>query len=425
MGLLGLLLTTPALGQVQDDQSVTTQRSLDAVVDSVLARNPALQASRLSSRIYLERRREVSLPDPDLTFTYLPRPVFTARGSQRWNVRLEQTIPIPGKIRLEKQVATLDASAAGAASEALENRLVFETKRAYVRLHRIDRQIALARDFQDRLRLFEEAAESRYVVGLGRQQEILKAQLERTNLDAVIAALEADRRASEEELARLQDDTAQKVRPAGYVPAHPPSMTADDLLDAALAGRPEVAHLAALSDAKEAEFALARKAWLPDLGLHLAYVGIAPEAFPAHADGRDALMVGASIRLPLFGGNRHVGVAEARIEKAQLELERVALESEIRSDLQHLVSRMRREEEQMRLLEESLIPQAETTVAVALSDYTSGRAGFLDLLDAERTRFAFQNDLEATIERYSVAVADLERTIGKTVTEWTLREHED
>ncbi|HUF08743.1 MAG TPA: TolC family protein [Rhodothermales bacterium] len=395
--------------------------SLEEIVDSVRARNPGLLASRLAAEIHLQREREVSLPDPSVSFSYLPRPVFTARGSQKWILRGELDLPFPGKIRREKNVASTDATAASFAAAELENQLVFQAKRAYYRLYRIDRQLQLAREFQNRLKDFEEAATSLYEVGLGHQQEILKSQLERSNLDATIAALEADRRTAEKMLARLQnDDRPIRIEPEGMVELRdPPEVPSDVIADSAMARRPEVALLDALTRSKEAEIALAKRAWLPDLGLHVSYIGIAQEPIPVAADGRDALMVGATVRIPLFGGNINAGVAGAEIERLQLEFDRIAIETDVRTRVDDLTSRIERESEQMKLLSGSLIPQAQTTVEVALSDYTTGRAGFLDLLDAERTLFSFRDRVEETIERYAVAIAELERTVGASIAVFT------
>ena len=395
--------------------------SLEEIVDSVRARNPGLHASHLAAEIHLQREREVSLPDPSVSFSYLPRPVFTARGSQKWIVRGELDLPFPGKIRREKNVALTDAAAASSAAAELENQLVFEAKRTYYRLYRIDRQLQLAREFQDRLTNFEEAATALYEVGLGHQQEILKSQLERSNLDATIAALEADRRTAEKVLARLQnDDRPVRIEPTGMFELRdPPNVPSDAIADSAMIRRPAVALVDALTRSKEAEIALAKRAWLPDLGLHVSYIGVAPEPIPIAADGRDALMLGATVRIPLFGGNRNTGVAGAEIEKLQLELDRIAIETDVRTRVDDLTSRIERESEQMRLLSESLIPQSRTTVEVALSDYTTGRAGFLDLLDAERTLFSFRNKLEETIERYALAIAELERTVGASLSTFT------
>ncbi len=62
---------------------------------------------------------------------------------------------------------------------------------------------------------------------------------------------------------------------------------------------------------------------------------------------------------------------------------------------------------------------AQTTVEVAVSDYSTGQSGFLELLDAERTLFSFGNKLDETIGRYTAWVAELERTVGASTAEFT------
>jgi len=61
-----------------------------------------------------------------------------------------------------------------------------------------------------------------------------------------------------------------------------------------------------------------------------------------------------------------------------------------------------------------LILQAEIMLEATLSAYNTGRTGFIDLLDAERTLFGLRLDAVETAAAYWQTVAALERALGVT-----------
>ena len=383
--------------------------ALETVVDSLKARNASLRAYRELPRSIRERGNDITLSDPRVSFSYFPEPIYTARGPQQWSLRGEFDIPFPGKIGLRQDLHDLDATAEELAAEAIEDRLIFEASTAYFELQRIDFQIDLAHDFEQRLRTFEDAATTMYEVGTGSQQDILSAQLERRTLEASLMALRADRVSRIEHLAHLQNGIV--------IPAATPLESVDFVLDVtstqsmavnALERRPDVARIDTMMRSKETEIQLAGKDWLPDLGLHVAYYGIGVDPIPITSDGKDALAVGGTIRLPIFGGNRNRGADAARAEMSRLQFQRAEAEAQIQSRVGDLLSRFRRETEQVVLLEDSILPQARTTVDVALTAYTSGKTRFLELLDLERRLYGLQNRLAESIERQRSALAELE-----------------
>src|SRR5690606_36260878 len=88
-----------ALGNISED---TAERPsvdlpilrLDEILDAVRMENPSLRASYLEAEARQTGRRQVSsLPDPMVMGTYQPFPLLTARGAQRSQWRVEQTIP--------------------------------------------------------------------------------------------------------------------------------------------------------------------------------------------------------------------------------------------------------------------------------------------------------------------------------------------
>ena len=130
--------------------------------------------------------------------------------------------------------------------------------------------------------------------------------------------------------------------------------------------------------------------------------------------GRDALAVSLGIKVPLWRGKLNAQVDEAQIEARRAETQLEALALDIRTQLADLQQQRQRQQRQLTLLRDTLIPQAETALEATLNAYSTGRTDFLDLLDAERTLFQLQMESEATYARFLKTTAALERTLGVT-----------
>ncbi|MGA7307302.1 MAG: TolC family protein, partial [Rhodothermales bacterium] len=222
------------------------------------------------------------------------------------------------------------------------------------------------------------------------------------------------RRTAETVLARLQDrDQVARIEPILEMTLpEAPKRPIDSLVATALDRRPVVGAIDASSRAADYRIQLAGKQLLPDFGLSITYFGIGNESIPASADGKNALAVAASVRVPLYRKSKRAGIESARVKRRQLDWDRQAIEADLRTRITELVSRIDQEAAQVRLFETILIPKAQSTLDATSNEYATGRMGFLDLLDAERMLFTLRTSLEDSTERYLVAVSELERTIG-------------
>lgn len=397
--------TLPASGQAP------TTLSLGDLLAEVEAANPALRAARLDADALATRSAQVRLPDPTVGVTAFPYPLVTALGSQRTQWRVEQTVPWPGTITLRRAVADRAAEVAGYEADVLRADLGLDVTRAYVALWRVQEVAALIADFRDRLGAYAEAAAVRYEVGRGPQGAILKAQVERGRLEEQLLTLAAQRRTALETLARLTDWPGLRL---DSVTLAPPALPETDSALVALArrARPEFQALDAAREQAEAQTALARRAFYPDVGLSATYFDIAERDAPPTADGQDALAVGLMVKVPLWRGGLRAALDEARLREALVDACRDALDAELETQIADLVYTAQQDRASLDLYRDRLIPQGEATVASLLSAYTTGQSDFLALLDAERTLFALRTGAEEATARLLLTAAALERALG-------------
>lgn len=390
---------------------------LDDLLRGLRTASPALRAARLEAEADAEQTAQVSaLPDPTAGVVYQPYPVLTARGAQRTQWRVEQSIPFPGKRALRADAAALGAEVTQHEAETLAQDLALRIKEAYYDLYAAQAERRLVRDFRAQLADFEEAAATRYEVGDGSQQAILKAQIEHGRLGVRLSALNESITSARQALAGTLNRPASSLQGRAVVDTMATPRALGDGLQAALTQRPEAQARRARVQQAEEEVALARRAFYPDFSVSATYFDIAERDVPASATGRDALALGVGIKVPLWRGRLKANVREARLRQQQAEAQYEALEATLRTQLDDLSRRLRERREQLALLEQTLIPQAETTLEATLSAYSAGRTDFLDLLDAERTLFQLQTDRIATHVRYLKARAALARALGNALT---------
>lgn len=411
---LVVLFLRPAWGQSSSPPDTSTFLDLSALLAELATQNPSLQAARLEAEALDTQSRQVaSLPDPTFMLTYLPLPIVTARGEQRSQWRVEQGLPYPGKRKLRSDIATLTADISRSEAQVFEADLILRLKEAYYDLYRVQEQDQLIATFQTQLRDFEEAAATRYEVGGGPQQAILKAQLERNRLDIQREQLAAERRTALERLANLlnrADITSLAGR--AQVAVSSSSLATMEMLSLALKQRPEVQALHQAHERATRQLDLAQRDFWPDFSVNLTYFDIAKTDLLPTANGRDALAIGAGVKIPLWRDRLRAGREEAEVKQHEVATQIEAMETTIRTHLHDLNYQLERQQEQLALFRNILIPQAETTLEATLSAYTAGRTDFLDLLDAERTLFALRFDDTATFARHLQTIAALERALG-------------
>ena len=415
VSLLLLLLPIQARGQDPSDAPADTLLHLRDLLAEVRTHNPSLQASHLEAQALALRSGQVSeLPNPSVTIAYRPVPILTARGTIRSQWSIEQEIPYPGKLGLQGSIADLTAEIKRFATANLEEDLLLQVKHSYFELYRIQQQELRILAFKDRLQNFEDAAATRYEVGAGAQQAILKTQLEKNSLSRLQLELSIERRTATETLARLLNrpiSTESKVAVTVEAPSYV-EFDAISLLEVGLNHRPEVSALGTAAKRADEEIALARKQFKPDFRFGVTYFDVGRADVPSTATGRDALGINATIHIPLRRSRLRAQLEEARVRRSHVHARQEALTTSLATQVADLMHQLRKEARQLELFEEALIPQAETALQATLNSYTTGRTDFLDLLDSERTLFSLGMSYDNTLARYLQTTAALERALG-------------
>ena len=78
-----------------------------------------------------------------------------------------------------------------------------------------------------------------------------------------------------------------------------------------------------------------------------------------------------------------------------------------------MLAELDRDRTLLRLYQEDILPQARTAVQSSLSSYRVGALDFMALIDAQMAVNRFEGEYFDLLASYGVAVAQLEKTIGR------------
>lgn len=400
--------------------------ALRDLVAEVLQRNPDLARARREAMAAELRAPQVrALPDPMASVTPFLSSPETRVGPQELTVSLSQRLPWFGKLALREQAALFAAAAVQAEVEARALARITEARRLYYELAFLDAQENAVREDRSALEHYEEVARTRYASGVGLEQAVVKIQAEITKDDNRLLEIANRRAALVAALNALRDRPPETPFPPPSLPEDQelPELAYEPLEELALTARPEVARERARMAQAATGVELARKAYLPDFNVGLAYTAVgsredaAGRANPPEGDGDDILGVTAGINIPLWRKKLEAGVAEAaqRELAAQEGLRSVA--ADIHRDLGDLLQRIPQTREQLDLFRDVLTVQAEEALRSAEASYSAGALGALDLLDAERVLLEVRIATARTAADLAIALARLEGVLASPIGE--------
>ncbi|MBC7950494.1 MAG: TolC family protein [Rhodospirillaceae bacterium] len=412
--LLALGFSSPAWTQ-EHTHSGAVGASVDELVEIARSMNPEIQVMALEAEAAAAKVEGAgSLMDPKVTFlvedwrrdfpSYAPS--SSSSGTTK-TLRLSQELPFWGKRDLKREIAEAGARKASILKRAVENDLVAKVKVAYAEYHQAHLAIDLAKNLRGRMDTLSKLAGARYGQGLGRQQDVTRASVEKAMLDTEIARMEAEKRKARAKINRLlaRDLSAPLVEAPNPRPI-PPKEALDlaALTDRAQSANPELLAQEAIIDGADRSLALAEKSWYPDFE-----VGVGAVRREGRVDNYEAMV---SMNLPIQWGLRNSDIGEAKAMAAAARQRRKARENELGNDVQDAYFSFEAARSVEILLRENALPQAEIGFQTAAKSYELGRSEFLDVLTAEQQLWKTQIDQIKVAFDQQMRLAEMEKLIG-------------
>jgi outer membrane protein TolC len=382
------------------------------LVQEVDRSNPEIAASLHAWQAATNVPKQASaLPDTSITVQQFsvgsPRPFAGYSNSDFAYVGIgaSQDLPYPGKRSLRSQVAEREADSISAQSDGVRSQVIETLKLVYFQLAYLQQTFPILERNDQILSQIQQVAESRYRVGQGNQQDVLKAQLQYTKILQEIAMHHQQEAQLEAQLKQV----LSRAQGSPDIVTEALSQTALTHTDAELLDRvpdrnPDVRSRSEIVHRQESQVELSHKEFRPDFNVSYTYEHTADKF-------RDYYMASFGIRLP-NRGRQSAALAEATQNqeraKQQLQAEVQRVQSEV--EQQYVV--VRRSEDQLRIFTEGLLPQSEATFQAGMAAYQSNRQDFQTLLSSFQDVLNSNLEYQRELVEHESALARLERLTG-------------
>jgi outer membrane protein TolC len=366
-------------------------------------RRDEIQAARARARAGEARPAIVSaLADPMISPALDHLPFML--GGANVSLTVEQQIPLSGirRHRRAASLADLDRLRAETARTTLDVGL--QAANAFLMLQERRRTVVLVAEQTALARDVVRAANARYAGGTAPQSDVLRAEVEVAQLEALARSLESEVRAAEAML-----NTSIGLDADTPVPALAPVVLTRPVphwpqLKTALASRPELVAGRADIARAAAEVDVMRDMFRP-----MATVRTGPSY--TMTDGRGWMaMVGIS--LPIWRGKLRAGVAEAEAMRSMSEADLRAMTRMIEGEAAVAIHQVEAARVRRAALNDDVLPRARMAIGPALGSYASGQLPLISVVEALQALWSVQADLIAVDIELGLAWARLGRAAG-------------
>lgn len=406
-----ILFSAPAMAR-----SEGAVLNVNQIVEEAIRNNPEILAAQKRWEVFKEKTPQArSLPDPMFGFGIISLPTnfrFREEEMTMKEVSISQMFPFYGKRRLMGEMAEKEAEAVFNEVQEKINRVIREVKTAYYDLSHNYRTAEVVRRNKRVIEDLAKIAETRYALGEGIQQDVLKAHVEVSKMVDELIMLDQRKRALEAKLkALLNRPPDGPVGEPEEVIFRKLPLTVEELQKTALDINPALKAMKKMIEAKEKAYDLAKREYYPDFNFKFAY-GQRDNA--PDMKRRDMLTGMVEFNIPIFYKTKQDRkVAETKADILAWEAQYRAMKNEILFMVADMTTMTHQRERQYELYRTGIIPQAGLQIGSAMSAYRVGKADFMTLLDSQMTLYRYGIEYHQAITEYEKSLANLESVVGK------------
>ena len=383
---------------------------VEPLVQEAIERNPKIIAARERYSALKERIPQRSaLEDPMIGFGVVNLPSdfdFNAEDMTMKEISVSQKFPFPGKRGLSEEAAAREADAGAAEIEDIANQVAKEVKSTFYDLSHAYRTMEVTQRNKSLLEELSKITQTRYSLGQGIQEDIIRIQVEISKMLDDLIMLEQKKTALAAKLNYLlnRPQNSPVGRPA-EVDFSRVAFSIEDLQQQAMAHNPMLKSLKQDIAARGKNIELARKDYFPDFSLKFAY---------GQRDNRLNMLTGMiEMNLPIFVKSRQerkVAEGYADVRSAQAEYDNA--QNEILYVIADMGTMAQRLERKIELYRTGIIPQSRLQIDAAMSAYMVNKADFMTLLDSRMRLYRYELDYHDALTEYEKSLVALEAAVG-------------
>ena len=389
---------------------------LEKLIEEAVKNNPELKAFEERIHVFEEKPSQAeSLDNPRLKLSIMNLPVDTFRFDQeamtQKQISVMQKFPFPGKLGLRGDIAEEELETVKEEYKEKKNNIIKNVKVSYRNFLFMDKSIDITEENRNLLREFLKIAETKYAVGKGIQQDVLKAQVELSKMTDRLIILRQKKRALEALLNNLLNRPVQMpFTERGEIMQTSFDFTFEDLQKMAEESRPLLMTLE--HQIKRFQFAhrLAEKGYYPDFDFGVSY-GQRDDALKQERP--DFFSTSVTIKIPLWyktSESRKVAEEKANIRRIT-ELYN-SVKNDISFQIKEGMTEIEKYNQEVDLFKTGLIPQSTLSLESTIAGYKVNKVDFLTLINTQITLYKHEIDYYRVITNHENKIAELEVMVG-------------
>jgi cobalt-zinc-cadmium efflux system outer membrane protein len=381
------------------------------LLSNLIHNSPEIQAARSRFEASTKKPSQAAaLPEPTVSFTNfgVGHPFSLLNGSNfaYQGFGVSQDFPFPGKLSLAAEQAKREAEREQQNYRAVILSVTSRLKVAWYEWLAVRKASELMRNQRDLLSRLEEIARSRYTVGKGPQQDVLKAQLEVSTIEQQLALLDEKRERAEAEIASLVALPTVALRAPVEIQPSVLTLSLPDLMTG-LDSSPDIRAQQKMVDAGAVGINRTLKDFRPDFGVDLQWQRTG-------SNFRDYYMATVHVKIPIYYARKQRYALEesySRLAEAKQNYRASQQRAAFQVKDQYLA--IQSSERIMKLYQTTLLPQAELVVDSASTAYEVGSADFLSVFTSLTNMNTLERQYYDEVLRHEQAIARLEPVVGR------------
>jgi cobalt-zinc-cadmium efflux system outer membrane protein len=393
-----------------------THLSMDDAVRLALARNPSIAAQRLD--VDASKADEITAglkPNPSVSFGADGLALFSPRrltpsflgNDVSYSGTLDYTFERGGKRDRRMTVAADTTNVTAQNVLDAERQLRFDTRQAFINVLLAKASSDLAADNLQSFSQVVDINQQRVQAGDIAEADFYRISLQKLAFQQDVSAAAVALVQAKAALRQLvgYESVADTFDVDGTLTYAPETATLDDLKQAALATRPDLAAAERAASLARDAAALERANRARDVGGELSYTHTGPD---------NAIGVGVGIDLPIHDRNQG-NIAHADVAVRQAEVTVAATRTAVLTDVVNAYAAFQTSRDVVELFQSGYLDQAQQSLDISRYVYQQGSGTLLDLLDAERTYRDTQVGYLQALAAYMTSVQQINLAVGKQV----------
>lgn len=404
--VLGVLLPCVVLAEEKQEKILTGAITLIQAQQTVLLKNPDLQAFS-----YEVRAREAEtlqaglLPNPRLNVR-----VENAAGSGDFNgfdqsettVQLSQRLELGDKRNLRRNSANLSKEIAGWDYEVQRLEVLTRVSKSFTGVLKAQQRVSLTAEGVQLAKKFLNTVSERVKAGKVAVIEKIKAQVAFANMRMKEERAKQDLKNARRKLSVLWGDPEPRFDSVQGDLFRVPEKVLPRL--ATLPSNPRISKWSTVLAHRQAELDVENSKAVPDLTLKGGYRRL-------EENDDNALVFGVTVPLNWFNRNQG-GIAKARHSLSKVQEENRAKILRMQEALLKAYSEESFSHAKVISIKTEVLPGAKKALDAISEGYRFGKFGLLDVLDSQKTFFQVQSQYLDALANYHNAVADVKHLTG-------------